>query len=95
MSMLQVKNLPDELHAALAARSRAQGVTMSEYVTRLLERDLGRPSIDAWVAERRRAAAPARAIDVVRALDDVRVEYAPDTPGAAAHHGGARRTADA
>ncbi len=78
MSMLQVKNLPTELHAALAARSRAQGVTMSEYVTRLLERDLSRPSVDDWIAERRRAATPVRAIDVVHALDAVRVEYDPE-----------------
>ncbi len=92
MSMLQVKNLPPELHAALAARSRARGVTMSEYVTRLLERDLARPSVDDWVAERRRTADSARAIDVVHALDAVRLEYAPD---AAAGHPGTRRTADA
>jgi post-segregation antitoxin (ccd killing protein) len=76
--MLQVKNLPDELHAALAARSRAQGVTMSDYVTRLLQRDLAQPSVDDWVAERRRTATRARAMDVVHALDAVRAEYAPD-----------------
>lgn len=87
--MLQVKNLPAELHAALAARARARGVTMSEYVTRLLERDLARPTVDDWVAERRRAAAPARAIDVVHALDDARLEYAPD-PAAPTHPTGPR-----
>lgn len=32
----QVKNLPDDLHAALAARAKSEGVTMSDYVTRIL-----------------------------------------------------------
>lgn len=74
MGMLQVKNLPDELHRALAARAREQGLSMSGYVTRLLRRDLSRPTITEWVAERRAEALPARQIDVVGALEDVRGE---------------------
>lgn len=75
MGMLQVKNLPDELHAALAERARAQGVTMSEYVTRLLRRDLSGPTVAEWVAEQRARRGPVRPIDVVGALDEVRMEY--------------------
>ncbi|MGD8201319.1 FitA-like ribbon-helix-helix domain-containing protein [Ornithinimicrobium sp. W1679] len=75
MGMLQVKNLPAELHAALADRARAQGVTMSEYVTRLLRRDLSGPTVAEWVAEQRARRGPVRPIDVVGALDEVRVEY--------------------
>ncbi|WP_029288314.1 hypothetical protein [Cellulomonas sp. HZM] len=79
MATLQVKNLPDELHTQLSARARRQGVTMTEYVTQLLRRDLGRPSMDEWLAAHPPAAVR-RTIDVAAALDDVRVEYAPDAP---------------
>ncbi|SDR80888.1 HicB family protein [Paraoerskovia marina] len=75
--MLQVRNLPPDLHEALAERARAEGVSMSEYVTRLLRRDLARPTMREWAA--RVAAAPATvpAFDLHRTLDDVRVEYSP------------------
>lgn len=76
VSALQVKNLPDDLHAALVARARAQGVTMSEYVTRLLRRDLSRPTIEEWIAGQGPRGAT-RTIDVVGVLDQVRVEYDP------------------
>ena len=77
MSTLQVKNLPADVHAALAKRARDESTTMSELVTRLLRRELSRPTFDEW--ERRHPATGAtRPIDVAHALDEVRVEYTPD-----------------
>lgn len=78
MSMLQVKNLPEDLHHALADRARSQGISMSEYVTRLLRRDLSRPSIAEWVASQRADPTAARHIDVVGAIDAGRAEHDPD-----------------
>ena len=78
MRMLQIRNLPDELHSALAERAREQSVSMSEYVVRLLRRDLARPTIDEWVAEQRADRTPSRHIDVVQTLDEVRMDYDPD-----------------
>lgn len=48
---------------------------MSEYVTRLLRRDLSRPSIEDWIAAQGAGGGGTRTIDVVRAMDAVRVEY--------------------
>ena len=79
MATLQVKNLPDGLHRLLVDRARGQGVTMAEYVTRVLRRDLERPTLDEWFAANP-PAATGRAIDVAAALDGVRVEYAADVP---------------
>lgn len=76
MGMLQVKNLPDELHRKLAERARSQHVSMSEYVTRLLREDLGRPTIEEWLAEA--DSSPTRDIDVVTVLDEVRDELETD-----------------
>ncbi|WP_434810879.1 FitA-like ribbon-helix-helix domain-containing protein [Microbacterium sp. bgisy189] len=77
MSTLQVRNLPDELHARLGERAQRLGMSMSEYVTRVLRDDLARPLVEDWAASAR-AAGQGRPIDVVGALDGVRVEYDPN-----------------
>jgi len=74
MSNLQVRNLPDELHARLSERARRLDLSMSEYVTRVLRADLDRPLFDDWATAARRAGAP-RSIDTLAALDAVREEY--------------------
>lgn len=77
MSTLQVRNLPDELHAQLGERATRLGLSMSEYVTRVLRDDLQRPLLDDWAATVR-SNGPVRPIDVVGALDSVRVDYDPE-----------------
>ncbi|MDG3012653.1 hypothetical protein G4X40_21155 [Rhodococcus sp. D2-41] len=72
MSNLQVKNIPEELHAAISARAKAEHLTMSQYVTRVLAREVSRPRIDVWLADWERADLPAVDVDVVALLDDVR-----------------------
>ncbi|WP_425328565.1 FitA-like ribbon-helix-helix domain-containing protein [Ruania zhangjianzhongii] len=44
--MLQVRNLPNELHAALKERARSERMTMSDYVTKVLQRDLAKPTLE-------------------------------------------------
>ena len=73
--MLQVKNLPEDLHAALADRAKAEGVTMSAYVTRLLRVDLQRPTLREWILEQQESDGAPRSIDVVGALEDARADY--------------------
>ena len=65
--MLQVRNLPDELHAALQERARSEGMTMSDYVTKVLRRDLAKPTMAEWIAEQRRSNEPRREIDTISA----------------------------
>jgi plasmid stability protein len=43
MAVLNIKNLPDELYAALRARARAERRSLSQEVVRILEREIGRP----------------------------------------------------
>lgn len=76
MPALQVKTLPDDLHARLQLRARQDGVTIAEYVTRLLRRDLERPTIEEWLEAHPASSSPRR-IDVAAALDDARFEYDP------------------
>lgn len=42
---LQVRDVPDELHAELRSRAAALGVSLSDYVLGVLEDAAGRPSI--------------------------------------------------
>jgi antitoxin FitA len=75
MATLQVKDLPDDLHAALRRRAAEEGTTLSALVTRLLRRELALPSTAAWLDElRRRPVHPP--VDVVEVLDAVRADDA-------------------
>ena len=68
MATLQVKNLPDELHAALRERAGSEGTTLSELVTRVLRREIARPSMSSWLAELETAASHPQ-LDTVAAVD--------------------------
>lgn len=41
--MIQVRNVPDELHAELVRRAEARGQTLTAYVQEILEREVARP----------------------------------------------------
>jgi len=45
MKMLQVRNVPEELHRDLKVRAAKEGVTLSELVLRELPRIANRPSL--------------------------------------------------
>jgi plasmid stability protein len=74
-TMIQVRNVPDELHRALKARAALEGTSMSELILVALERLLERPS-RAELLER--LSVPARppltpsAVELVRAERDAR-----------------------
>lgn len=74
MAILQIRNLPEDVREGVEARSRRLGVTMSEYVTRVLRSDLAHPLFEDWAASVQYDEAP-REIDVVGALDAVRRDY--------------------
>jgi plasmid stability protein len=42
--MVQIRNVPDELHRKLKARAALSGMSISEYLLRDLERSLERPT---------------------------------------------------
>lgn len=49
MANLQVKNVPEDIHAELRRRAELRGVTLREYVLDLLRRDQARPSKEEWL----------------------------------------------
>jgi antitoxin FitA len=42
--MIQIRNVSEKTHRKLKVRAAAQGLTISNYLTKLIERDLSRPS---------------------------------------------------
>ena len=50
MKMIQVRNVPDEIHRELKIRAARQGVSLSDYVLELARRDVGLPTMEEWIA---------------------------------------------
>ncbi len=44
--MVQIRNVPDELHRRLKARAALAGMTLSDYLLREIRRVAERPSVD-------------------------------------------------
>ena len=43
--MIQIRNVPDLLHRRLKVRAAEQGLTLSDYLLRMAEREAGKPTI--------------------------------------------------
>jgi plasmid stability protein len=46
MGMIQIRNVPDGLHRTLKARAAEQGLSLSDYLLRMAEREVERPTIE-------------------------------------------------
>lgn len=43
-TMIQIRNVPDQIHRRIKARAALAGMSMSEYILREIERSLERPT---------------------------------------------------
>lgn len=72
---VQIREISEKTHRKLKMRAAAEGLSMSDYVKRLIDRDLARPSWDDMV-KRMRALEPVAlsvsAADVIRRERDAR-----------------------
>ncbi|MCC5980668.1 MAG: ribbon-helix-helix protein, CopG family [Oceanicaulis sp.] len=48
---IQIREIPEEMHRAIKERAAAEGMSMSDYLRRLIEQDLKRPD---WTSIRAR-----------------------------------------
>jgi len=44
-TMIQIRNVPDEIHRAAKARAALEGLTLSDFALRALEREVARPTL--------------------------------------------------
>ena len=72
---VQIRELPEEVHRKLKMRAAAEGLSMSDYLKRLIERDLKRPNwdeIEGRMAQMRPVTLIESAADMVRHERDSR-----------------------
>jgi hypothetical protein len=50
MKMIQVRNVPDDVHRELKVRAARRGVPLTDYVLSLIEHDLAVPTLDEALA---------------------------------------------
>jgi plasmid stability protein len=73
--MIQVRNVPEQVHGTLKARAAREGMSLSDFIKRELERAAERPTMREWLELTRRARPiPTKrsAAQVVRELRDTR-----------------------
>jgi hypothetical protein len=77
MSIIQVKNVPPAMHGELRRRASQEGLTIRDYVLKLIERDQRLPSKTDWldrVAELEPVAVSQSAAEVIREAREERDE---------------------
>jgi antitoxin FitA len=76
MSLLQIRDVPDETRRALKARAAASGRSLNAYLLDLLRREVARPSVSEVLerAARRAERSTASAISALQAARDDRQE---------------------
>ncbi len=69
---VQIRNLDDEVYAALVHRAAETGVSVPELLRAEAIRLAARPSVEAWLSRTRRQSAPLGRIEVLAALGEQR-----------------------
>lgn len=69
---VQIRDLDDEVYAALARRAAESGVSVPELLRREAARLATRPTVEQWLARTRRRPSQITSAEIVDALDQVR-----------------------
>lgn len=72
---VQIRDIDDDVYAALARRAADSGLTVPELLRREAARLASRPSVDEWLERTRRRPAAISRAEVVEAIDDLRGEW--------------------
>ena len=73
--MIQVRDVPESVHNTLKSRAAREGMSLSDFIKRELERVAERPTMQEWLEQTRRAKPiPAKqtAAQAIRVLRDER-----------------------
>jgi plasmid stability protein len=74
-TMIQIRDVPERIHITLKVRAAREGMSLSDYLKRELERVAERPTMREWLELTRQAEpipAKRRAAQIVRELRDSR-----------------------
>jgi plasmid stability protein len=73
MVMIQMRNVPEDLHRKLKVRAAEKGLTLSDYLIQMAERDVSRPTIEELserIRRRGRVKLKTPAAEIIRELRD-------------------------
>jgi plasmid stability protein len=73
--MIQIRNVPDQLHRTLKARAAKAGMSLSDFLRRELEHTAALPTMDEWldrVSRNKPIPTKRSAAEVIRELRDSR-----------------------
>jgi plasmid stability protein len=73
--VIQIRDVPDSLHRVLKSRAAIEGMSLSDYVKRELQRAADRPTVREWLetaSEFRRIRMKKSAAQVIRELREPR-----------------------
>jgi len=69
---IQIRNLDDDVYAALAKRAAEAGLTVPELLRREARRLAARPTVEEWLARTRRRPSGITRAQVMEAVDELR-----------------------
>jgi hypothetical protein len=69
---VQIRDIDDEVYAALARRAGESGLTVPELLRREAARLASRPSVEEWLDRTRRRPSAVTRAEVVEAIDEIR-----------------------
>jgi antitoxin FitA len=72
---VQIRDIEDEVYAALARRAAEAGVTVPELLRREVARLASRPSVAEWLERTRRRPSTIDRREVIDALDEIRGDW--------------------
>lgn len=70
--MIQIRNVPDDLHRALKAQAARDGLSLSDFLLREAKRIVTRPSLDELLERIRGDGTPRGSFDSARAVREER-----------------------
>jgi plasmid stability protein len=71
--MIQVRDVPEQVHRTLKARAAREGMSLSDFIKKELERTVERPTMREWLESTRQAkpiSTKRSAAEIVRELRD-------------------------
>jgi hypothetical protein len=69
---IQIRDIDDDVYAALARRAAEAGITVPELLRREAARLASRPTVQEWLARTRRRPSGITRADVIEAFDEMR-----------------------
>jgi antitoxin FitA len=69
---VQIRDIDDEVYAALVRRAAEAGITVPDLLRREARRLAARPTVEEWLARTRRRPSDISRAEVVQALDELR-----------------------